>query len=216
MKHARNAARGVALRRPLAVLVVAAGLVAGCANNSSTAPGGPAVPPSAPVRSPAPPAQPQAATLNWTRSLCQALRPTFNQLGTPPQPNSSDLAATRQSFVTYLSNARDAAQQAIDRLSSLGPPPVDNGPRVLNQLRTQLVALRDNLNDAVTQLNQANPNDSSAIGRAFGAAGNVVGLLGTLTMDSQLRDAINQTPECQQLSTGNGANSATGSTQPPG
>lgn len=214
-------ARGVALRRPLAVLAAAAGLtvvVAGCANNPTNAPGAPSVTPIPPVESSIPSAQPQATTVNWARSLCQALQPAFGQLGAPPQPNPGDPAATRQSFVNYLGNARNATQQAIDRLSTIGPPPVDNGPQLLSQIRTQLVGLRDNLNDAVAQLNQANPNDSGAIGRAFGAAGNVVGLLGTLTTDPQLSAAIKQTPECQHLSAPNatsGTNQTTGSSEPP-
>ncbi|HEX5347251.1 MAG TPA: hypothetical protein VFW64_09180 [Pseudonocardiaceae bacterium] len=66
-------------------------------------------------------------------------------------------------------------------------------------MSTQLSQLRDSLNDALTQLNQANPNDSGAMVRAFGAGSHVVGLLGTLAMDPQLRAAIDQTAECQNL-----------------
>ncbi|MFY9807920.1 MAG: hypothetical protein WAK86_11730, partial [Pseudonocardiaceae bacterium] len=180
--------------------------LAGCTNNPANTPGAQSTAPPPPVTSSTPQAAPQAATVTWARSLCQALQPAFSQLGAPPQPDANNPDATRQTFVNYLTNARNATQQALDRLSSIGPPPVPNGLQLLAQMRTQLTALRDNLNDAVTQLNQANPNDSGAVGRAFGAASNVVGLLGTLTTDPQLRAAINQTPECQSLS---------GSSQPP-
>jgi hypothetical protein len=47
-----------------------------------------------------------------------------------------------------------------------------------------------------TRLDAANANDGAAIGQAFSAMGNVVGLFGTLTGDPQLRAAIDQTPEC--------------------
>lgn len=203
-----------ALRRPLAVVVAAAGLtVAGCANNPTNAPSAQSTAPSPPVRSSVPPVQPQMATLIWARSLCQTLQPAFSQLGAPPLPDLNNLDTTRQSFVNYLGNTRNATQQAIDRLSSIGPPPVPNGLQILVQMRTQLIALRDNLDDAVAQLKQANPNDSGAIGRAFGAARNLVGVFGTLATDPQLRAAIDQTPECQHLAA---VNPTTQPPQPPG
>jgi hypothetical protein len=201
-----NAAQGATLRRPLAVVVVAAGLaLAGCANptnapaNPTNAPGASSTAPSPPVPSATPPAQPQAAALTWAKSMCQALHPALRQLGSPPEPDLNNTAATRQAYISYLGSARNATNQAIDRLVSIGPPPVQNGLQILGQMSTQLGQLRDNLNDASAQLSQANPNDSAAMGRAFGAASHVVGLFGTLAADPQLRAAIDQTPECQNL-----------------
>lgn len=213
--------------RRLAVVVAAAGLtVAGCASNTQ-APS--ASSPQPPARSPAesPPMlpAPQPATLQWMNSTCQALRPAFDQLGTPPRPDVNDLPAMRQAYLTYLENARNAAQQAIDRLSSVGAPPVANGQQVLDQTRNQLTQLRTDLDDALAQLRQADPHDISAVGRAVGAAGNVMGALGnrvqvlaSLASDPQLRAAINQTPECQNLIWTNSTTSqpTTGSPQPPG
>jgi hypothetical protein len=206
--------KGAVLRRPLAVAVVAAGFaLAGCANPTN-APGASSTAPSPPVMSSTPPGQPQAAAVAWANSMCQALRPALGQLGSPPQPDLNNTTATRQAYINYLGNARNATQQAIDRLSSIGPPPVANGPQILGQMTTQLSQLRDTLNDALTQLNQANPNDSGAMVRAFGAASHVVGLFNTLTADPQLRAAIDQTPECQNLSNVNGA-STTSPTESP-
>lgn len=201
-----NAAQGAALRRPLAVIVVTVGLaLTGCANptngpaNPTNAPGASSTAASPPALSSPPPAQPRAAALTWAKSMCQTLRPALNQLGSPPQPDLNDTAATRQAYISYLTNARNATQQAVDRLVSIGPPPVDNGLQILGQMSTQLGQLRDSLNDALAQLNQANPNDSGAMVRAFGAVSHVVGLLGTLATDPQLRAAIDQTAECQNL-----------------
>ncbi|OLE24275.1 MAG: hypothetical protein AUG49_13715 [Catenulispora sp. 13_1_20CM_3_70_7] len=131
--------------------------------------------------------------------MCQALGFASLQLGKPPEPDFANPAEMRQEFSTYLSNAANATQQAIDLLSSVGAPPVDNGQRILAQMRTQLIQLRGNLNEMATQLkaaNAANANDLGAIEQALGAMGNVVGLFGTLTSDPQLRAAIDQTPEC--------------------
>ena len=218
MKQTTKAARGATLCRPLAVLIAAAGLAAaGCTNASDTPP--------PPVAGPPPQAGPQPATLDWTRSMCQTLDPAFDRLGAPPQPDLGNLATTRQAYIDYLSNARTAAQQAIDQLPSVGAPPIDNGQQVLDNMRNQLSQLRKDLDDAVAQLNRADPNDAGSIALAFGAASNVLGalgnrtqVLGDLAIDPQLRAAINQTPECQNVLWTNpttGTDQPTGSPQPP-
>jgi hypothetical protein len=157
--------------------------------------------------------------------MCQTLDPAFDRLGAPPQPDLGNLATTRQAYIDYLSNARNAAQQAIDQLPSIGAPPIDNGQQVLDNMRNQLSQLRKDLDDAVAQLNRADPNDAGSIALAFGAAGNVLGalgnrtqVLGDLAIDPQLRAAINQTPECQNVLWTNpttGTDQPTGSPQPP-
>lgn len=194
------------LRRRLAVLMVGAALaLAGCANNDTT-PGAASGQPSPPGANPPSPTTPQPATVQWVDSTCQALRPAFDQLGTPPRLDVNNLAATRQAYLTYLGNARNATQQAIERLTLVGVPPVANGQQILDQTRNQLTQLRNDLDDAVAQLNRADPNDAGAVGLAVGAASNVMGALGNrvqvlaaLAHDPQLRAAINQTPECQNL-----------------
>jgi hypothetical protein len=48
------------------------------------------------VANPPSPATPQPATLQWVDSTCLALRPAFDQLGTPPRLDVNNLTATRQ------------------------------------------------------------------------------------------------------------------------
>jgi hypothetical protein len=216
VKQTTKAAWTAALGRPLAVLVATAGLaVTGCADNVPGAPPQAPFPPE--VTSPLP-AESSSATFDWARSMCQALRPAFDGLGTPPRPDLGNLAATRQTYIDYLSKARNAAQQAIDQLSSVGPPPVDNGQQVLNSMRDELVQLRNDLDEALAQLNRASPNDVGASGLALGAAGNVLAalddraqVLANLATDPQLRAAINETPDCQSLTR---LNATTSTTQP--
>jgi hypothetical protein len=217
VKPTKEVARGALLRRQLGVLVAAAGLaVAGCANNASPAPSPAPAPPAVTLTTPA---QPQPATLDWARSMCRSLQPAFDRLGAPPQPDLGNLAATRQAYIDYLGNARNAVQQAIDQLPSVGAPPVDNGQQVLDNMRNQLIQLREDLDDAVAQLNRADPNDVGATALAVSAAINVLGahgnraqVLGDLALDPQLSAAVNQTPECQNLT---GTNTTTDTNQPP-
>jgi hypothetical protein len=128
--------------------------------------------------------------------MCQALGLAFLQVGTPPDLDFTHPAATRQALSTYLGNAAKATQQAIDLLSSIGAPPVSDGERTMDQIRTRLTQLHGNLEEMATRLDAANANDGAAIGQAFSAMGNVVSLFGTLTSDPQLRAAIDQAPEC--------------------
>ena len=220
MKRTTNAARNAVLRRPLAVLAAAGFAVAGCADNTVPAPA-----PLLPEVTSTQPAEAQTATVDWARSMCQALDPAFEQLGAPPQPDLGNLVATRQAYIDYLGDARSAAQQAIDRLAAVGAPPVENGVQVLESMRIQLVQLREDLDEAMAQLNRADPNDVGGAGLALGAAGNVLAALGNraqvlanLVVDPQLRAAIDQTPECQNVigDATIGTTEPTGSPQPTG
>jgi hypothetical protein len=193
---------GATLRRPLAGAILAAGLLlAGCGGNASNAPATSSAPPppAAPAVTSTAPAQPQQAARTWATSICQTITSTLTQLGAPPQTNNSDPTATRQAYADYLSRASSAVQQATDRLASIGAPPVANGQQIFDQLRTQLAQLRTSLNDAANQLKAANPNDAAALGPAFGAAGDAVTLLGTLTSNPELRAAFDQAPECHNV-----------------
>lgn len=195
-----NVSPGAALRRPLAVAVLAAGLmVAGCGGNASNAPATSSAPPSASAVTSTPPGQPQPSARAWATSICQTVTSTLAQLGAPPQADNNNPTATRQAYADYLSRAGNAVQQAMDRLASIGAPPVANGQQIFDQLRTQLTQLRDSLNNAATQLKAANPNDAAALGPAFGAAGNAITLIGTLTSNPELRAAFDQTPECHNV-----------------
>ena len=211
-----NVSPGAALRRPLAVAVLAAWLmVAGCGGNASNAPATSSAPPPASAVTSTTPAQPPPSARAWATSICQTVTSTFAQLGAPPQADNNNPTATRQAYADYLSRASNAVQQAMDRLASIGAPPVDNGQQIFDQLRTQLTQLHDSLNDAATQLKAANPNDAAALGPVFGAAGNAVALIGTLTSNPELRAAFDQTPECHNVPGMGAATTTTSPSAPP-
>ncbi|MDQ3762744.1 MAG: hypothetical protein M3460_14090 [Actinomycetota bacterium] len=138
--------------------------------------------------------------------MCQTIQPLVDRLGAPPPGEFGNLAAARQAYIDYLGNARSATQQAIDRLTEIGAPPVGNGQQILATFRNQLIELRIGLDDALAKLNQANPNDAVATQQAFVEVSNILGAVDTrtkvpdnFTIDPQLEAAINQTPECQKL-----------------
>jgi hypothetical protein len=192
-----NVPHGATLRRALAALALATAVtIAACSDNTNSTPATASTTPSPPATTSSPPPHPQLTAGSWAKSMCQALGFAFLQVGTPPEPDFANPAATRQALSAYLSNAANATQQAVDLLSSIGTPPVSDGQRLMDQMRTRLIQLRGNLEEMARRLNAANADDAVAIGQAFGAMGNAVGLFGTLTSDPQLRAAIDQTPEC--------------------
>jgi hypothetical protein len=149
---------------------------------------------------------PSEQTLAWTDTVCGAITPVAENLTDPPEFDLTAPAATRQAYLSYLTEAQTAADRALEAVSTAGPAPVDDGGQVTEEVRTDLTELRDDLLDARTQLEQANPTDPSAIGRSVLAAGNLVGALGNRTQtlsaldgNPRLDAAFEQAQSCQQL-----------------
>ena len=181
-------------RRPLAVLAAAAGLVlAGCGSDRDPA-----------AASPAPVLQEQ--TVQWTDSVCSALAPVVNKIGAPPEFDLSVPGATQQAYSSYLAEAQAEAKRALDSVSSAGSPPVEGGEQIANEVRSDIKDISDDLADAKTQIDQADPNNVTAIGRAVVAASNVLGALannaqalGALDGNPRLDAAFEQASSCKQL-----------------
>lgn len=144
--------------------------------------------------------------LGWTEKVCSALDPVVGTLTSPPQPDLNNLAASRQSYLAYLG---DAAQQAADsrqQISAAGNPPVADGDKISSQIREQVTRLGADIDQARTQIQQTDPNDAGSLAQALTAAGNVGGslaasgqILATLRQNSQLGQAVNQSPSCASL-----------------
>jgi hypothetical protein len=195
--HSRRAGR----LHALAALAAAAGLaVAGCAEaDVPTAPG--------PGPQPAPTA-PDEATVAWTDSVCSALVPVVDALRTPPPVDFTDAAATREAYLSYIDSALQRAEQAVHEVDAAGPPPVEGGDELVQDVRNQVTDLRADLAEARQQVEAADPNDLAAIGQAVAAAGNVLGSLGNsahaagvLSADPRLRPAFEQAESCERLAT---------------
>lgn len=181
-------------RRPLTVLAAAAGLVlAGCGSDRDPA-----------AAIPAPALQEQ--TVQWTDSVCSALAPVVNKIGAPPEFDLSVPGATQQAYSSYLAEAQAEAKRALDSVSSAGSPPVEGGEQIANEVRSDIKDISDDLADAKTQIDQADPNNVTAIGRAVVAASNVLGALannaqalGALDGNPRLDAAFEQASSCKQL-----------------
>lgn len=195
-------------RWPLAVAAATAALtLAACSSGttpSATAPATATAPANAVA--PATAAAPQEQTVAWTDSACGAVVPVAESLLNPPGFDLTAPGPTRDAYVAYLAKAQGATDKALQDVAAAGPAPVDGGQQVADDLRDQLTDLRDDLGDARTQLEQVDPNDANAIGRAALAAGNVIGAVGNnvqvlqaLDGDPRLDAAFEQAQSCERL-----------------
>ncbi len=199
-----------AVRRVPAAIVagVAALALSGCgADTAPAAPPAPSAPavPTAPT-DPTAPGVPTEQTVAWTDTVCGALTPVAESMADPPEFDLGAPAATRQAYVSYVTEAQAAVDRALEGVSAAGPAPVDDGGQVTEEVRSDLTELRDDLGDARTQLEQADPADPSAIGRSVVAAGNLVGALGNraqalsaLDGNPRLDAAFEQAQSCERL-----------------
>ena len=189
-------------RRPLAALVAATGLVlAACASD-------PAPVPTAPEPEPTPTVTVEEGAVEWTGRVCSALIPVVEALRMPPALDPADPAATQRAYSSYLGDARQKAERALEEVTAAGPPPVEGGEQLAQEVRNQVANLRDDLAEARAQVDRVDPRDPAAIGQAVAAAGNVLSSLGNSTQalspvsgDPRLEPAFREAPSCAQLRT---------------
>jgi hypothetical protein len=199
-------------RRTTLVTALAAAAIltlAGCAGDPQPAPATPAPQEQAADTDAATPDQaPDQATVGWAGRVCRAVSPVVNTLRMPPPVRFTDAAATRQDYLDYLDSAARQAQQAVQEIDAAGAPPVEGGEALADEVRSQVGDLQQDLAQARSQVETADPGDPAALGQAIAAAGNVMGSLGNsaqaigeVSADPRLHAAFQQAPECEQLRT---------------
>ncbi|MBW0093673.1 hypothetical protein I4I73_29925 [Pseudonocardia sp. KRD-184] len=195
---------------PLVALVAAAGLgLTGCAGGEDPV----ADPPPAPPAPTAPATggttadgTADAGAVAWTDRVCTALLPVVGTLRTPPPVDVTDPAAAQNAYRDYLGEAASRAEAAEQEIASAGPPPVDGGEQLAQDVREQVVDLRADVSEALRQVDAADATNPVAVGQAVAVGGNVLGALGNqvqavgaLTADPELRNAFEQAPACADL-----------------
>ncbi len=200
--------RSPSLRRRTgrAAALAAAGLGLVCCSGSPSPDAAPATPPAAAGSVAAGPTPAPTAAAQWTSTVCRALDPVVGTLTAPPRPDLNNLAAARQSYLSYLGTAEQQADAARQQVTSAGAPPVKDGEQISATVREQLTQLRTDIDQARSQIQQTDPNDTGSITQALTAAGNVGGslansekVLATLRQNSELGRALDQEPSCATL-----------------
>ena len=126
--------------------------------------------PRRPPPAPAPPAAaPNPEAITSTGSVCSAVGPVVATLKAPPAIDQNALPAARQAYLNYLDDAVGRTDTALRELATAGPPPVENGPQLADQVRTQVNELRAELAQARADVAGADPANPAALGPAVGA-----------------------------------------------
>lgn len=205
-----RARRPVGLRSAL-VLSVAFLVLAACGTDPAPPPAPPptTAPPTTAPPTTAPPATTASAaapTVAWVGQVCTAVAPVLAALGSPPPIDTSSLPATRQAYLSYLDQAISQADGALPVLMAAGPPPIEGGQQLADQLRAQLTDLRTDLADARSALAAADPGNPASLlpaltaaREALAALGNAAQAIGAVVADQRLRSAVDQAPACAPL-----------------
>lgn len=215
--------RKIRSRSTAAVFAVAGLVLAGCSNeaveDSEPPPASASAAPSsaAPSSAAAPSSSPSAAAggeapadaVAWMDEVCVALVPLAQRLQAPPPPNLTDPAATQQALSSYLGDAAQEAETAGEAITSAGAPPVEGGDQIAETVNAEVEELSTNLTEAQAEIDGVDPNDAAAVGRAaiggaadaIGSVGNIVEVTTAVSEDQQLRQAFEQSADCEPLRT---------------
>jgi len=192
----------LSLRGSVVVLAATIGTVlAGCGTEPSPAPP-PAPPrPAAPVSAP-----PSPEAVDWTDSVCGALVPVVETLADPPEFDITLPAFVRDAYAAYLAQAQSAADRALADVTAAGAAPVEGGEGIAEEVRGDVLELRDNLADARSQLKQVGGGDASAVSDSVTTASNMAEAIANRAQaltaidgNPRLDAALAQAESCERL-----------------
>jgi hypothetical protein len=190
---------GPTARRVVRLCTVSLAFVLALVTGCDAAPAPPAVPP-APTRTP------QEQAFDWTETVCGALAPVIGYLTAAPSLDLNAREATRQAYLTYLTEGIARTDQARATLAAAGPAPVPDGDVIADLVRGQAAELRTNLVDARALVEGTDTTSAIALGRAAVGVSKVVNALlngaevaRTLARDPTLHAAYEQAPACIRL-----------------
>lgn len=181
--------------RPFAVAIAAAvlALSAACAGATGTA-------------TPAAPGSTAGATtadpVSWMDKVCGSLDDFKAATSTPPQVDSSSPQAAIKSLSSYLDKIIDALDSAITGMKAAGPSPVKGGDEAVSKLTTALTTVKGTFAETKTKIDQADPNDPTALQDAVAPLQSLQNLpnpLQDFTSNAELDKAADQAPKCKAL-----------------
>lgn len=191
--------------RPALLITALAALLLG--SGCATAVPGTAAPadPSPSAESPpAAAASPEAVA--WMDDVCGALLPFGEATAESPPTVGTDPAAAVPGISSYLTNAGQSLDDAIDGVAAAGPSPVQGGDAAAAELTEALKAYRSTFQDAKTRIDAIDVSDPQALATELPATFQSLGTLAdvpnpTALLDSnpELVAAAQQAAKCQQM-----------------
>ncbi|HEU5064372.1 MAG TPA: hypothetical protein VFT86_00595 [Gaiellaceae bacterium] len=152
----------------------------------------------------------------WAATVCgslgdwvQSLQEDTQKLGTAMQ-DTSDLKTVKSTFVTFLENAENSSEELIGKVKETGPPDIENGAEIQQTLVADVEKVHQSFSQAVDKANELPTNNLESFSKGVGPLStDIQKNLATVGKDfneiksqsSELKDAIDTEPACQQFAT---------------
>ena len=155
----------------------------------------------------------------WAASVCGALgtwvkdlQDGSRQLGTQMR-DTKDLKTVKTRFVDFLENAEQSSEEMVEKVKDAGPPDVDQGEAIQQDLVDALEKVNTSFSNAVDKANELSTESlqkfsggvtklSQDVQNNLATTGQDFSTLSDRFQSSELDDATDGEPACQQFKTG--------------
>ncbi|MGH3521088.1 MAG: hypothetical protein ACRDQ7_27675 [Haloechinothrix sp.] len=142
----------------------------------------------------------------WAEQVCASVAAGAAELSKLPQLDPANPEGVKQSLIDYMSSLSSALQSVADSIVEAGEPPVRDGQAAVDKAMKRLTTTKVAVDEAATQLQEAEVSDQSSLERVVGRAGRGLEKLRTeggptadLTENPALKEAFAQAPICRKL-----------------
>lgn len=140
---------------------------------------------------------------NWVKDLQDGSRELGNQM-----KDTKDLKTVKARFVDFLENAEQSSQEMVDKVKDAGPPDLEQGQEIQDDLVAALEKVNTSFSKAVDKANELSTDSlqefssgvsdlSQDVQTNLGAAGK--GFNSLKNRSTELEDATAAEPACQQF-----------------
>src|SRR5262245_22196977 len=145
---------------------------------------------------------------NWVKDLQDGSRELGNQM-----KDTKDLKTVKARFVDFLENAEQSSQEMVDKVKDAGPPDLEQGQEIQDDLVAALEKVNTSFSKAVDKANDLSTDSlqwfSSGVSeRSQDVQNNLAttaqdfSTLSARFQSSELADATDAEPACQQFKNG--------------
>lgn len=142
----------------------------------------------------------------WMTRLCEDLDRVRTVAVDQADFDRIDTDTIADTAARSLRSVGKAADELIGEIDALGPPPVDNGDKVLDELRTSFQDERESIEKAARYVEEADPSNVLEGVQAVRAAQTGIRAISVMTNEVSDQPALEQafaaTPTCQAIGSG--------------
>ena len=182
-----------------AAAALAASTLAACGSPDATA-----TPPTTPPSTSA--TRDTGELLAWVDKVCGVTVTSLAPMQQQPTLDQNNLPKVKTQFLDYLNTSSTALSKGVTDLAALKNGPSKDSERYVQAHTDTLTKMKDALDKAIKEVQDANPKDGLNFGLALQGVGNEIQLaaLGTssgigILVEKELADAEKQAPNCKKL-----------------